>query len=485
MPRLGDVLEEIEVREVRGELDKMIAGIASDSRSVERGDVFVALRGTRADGHTFIDKAIQQGAAAVIAERPPSGALPDGLTYVMVADTAEALGWMASSYYGHPSRRLEVVGVTGTNGKTTTVTLLHDLFEGLGCKAGLLSTVENRVGERVLPATLTTPDPLAIHRLLSEMVEAGCGYAFMEVSSHAAHQRRIAGIHFRGAVFTNLSRDHLDYHKTFKAYIEAKKLFFDHLPETAFALINADDRHGRVMVQNTVAQVHTYSLQSLADFRAKLIGNSLLGLELEVEGAPFFSRLIGAFNAYNLLAAYGVARLLAYDAQDVLTVLSGLRAAEGRFSHTADEEGRTGIVDYAHTPDALEKVLATIAQLRAPGTKVITVVGCGGDRDQGKRPLMARIACEYSQQVIFTSDNPRFEDPEAILDEMEEAVPENAAARVLRIEKRRDAIRTAVQIARPGDIVLVAGKGHEKYQEIKGVRYDFDDLDELKRAMAE
>ncbi len=401
-----------------------------------------------------------------------------------MADTAEALGWIASSFNGQPSRRLEIVGVTVTNGKTTTVTLLHDLFQGLGHRAGLLSTVENRVGEQVLPATHTTPDPLAIHRLLSEMAEAGCGYAFMEVSSHAAHQRRIAGIHFRGAVFTNLTRDHLDYHKTFKAYIEAKKLFFDHLPKTAFALINADDKHGRVMVQNTAARLHTYSLQNLADFRAKLVENTLLGLELEVEGAPFFSRLIGAFNAYNLLAAYGVARLLGFDPQQVLTVLSGLRAAEGRFSHIQDAERRTGIVDYAHTPDALEKVLKTIAGLREPGARVITVVGCGGDRDQGKRPLMARIACDHSQQVILTSDNPRFEDPEAILDDMEEGLPEDAAAKVLRIEKRREAIRTAVQIARPGDIVLVAGKGHEKYQEIKGVRYDFDDLNELKRAMA-
>jgi UDP-N-acetylmuramoyl-L-alanyl-D-glutamate--2,6-diaminopimelate ligase len=313
MPRLGDVLDEIEVREVRGGLEKTISGIAFDSRKVERGDVFVAVKGTRADGHTFIDKAIQQGAAAVVAERPPSGELPAEITYVRVADTAEALGWMASSFYGHPSRRLEIVGVTGTNGKTTTMTLLHDLFQGLGHRAGLLSTVENRVGEQVLPATHTTPDPLAIHRLLSEMAEAGCGYAFMEVSSHAAHQRRIAGIHFRGAVFTNLTRDHLDYHKTFKAYIEAKKLFFDHLPKTAFALINADDKHGRVMVQNTAARLHTYSLQNLADFRAKLVENTLLGLELEVEGAPFFSRLIGAFNAYNLLAAYGVARLLGFD----------------------------------------------------------------------------------------------------------------------------------------------------------------------------
>ncbi len=484
MPVLGDVLNEIDPLEVKGRLDREIGSIAFDSRRVGPGDVFVALKGTLADGHMFIDKAVERGAVAIVAERLDAEPAPGSPTFVRVPDSAEALGWMASAFFGYPARELEVVGVTGTNGKTTTVTLLHDLFQGLGYKAGLLSTVENRIGEQVLAATHTTPDPMAIHGLLREMADSGCTCAFMEVSSHAAHQRRIAGLPFRGAVFTNLTRDHLDYHKTFKAYIAAKKLFFDHLPEEAFALVNADDKHGQVMVQNTKAKVYTYSLRRLADYRAKLVESSLFGLELELEGAPFFSRLIGAFNAYNLLAAYGVARLLGQDAQEVMTELSRLQPAEGRFSYVQDAEGRTGIVDYAHSPDALEKVMQTLSRIRDSQARLIIVVGCGGDRDKGKRPQMAKIACDYSQQVVFTSDNPRFEKPEAILDDMEAGIPAGARQRVLRITDRREAIRAAVALARPGDIVLVAGKGHEKYQEIEGVKYPFDDLKELKQLLA-
>jgi len=398
-----------------------------------------------------------------------------------VADSAAALGLITDHFYNHPSQQLQLVGVTGTNGKTTTVTLLYNLFQNLGYKCGLLSTVENKIGQRIIPSTHTTPDSVAINALLAEMVEAGCDYAFMEVSSHAVEQQRISGLHFAGGIFTNISHDHLDYHKTFDNYIKAKKGFFDKLPKTAFALTNVDDKRGEVMLQNTKAKIAKYSLQRMADYRAKILENSLLGLRLELDGADFHGRLIGEFNAYNLLAVYAAAILLKQEKSEVLQALSEVQTAEGRFDYIFNQAQQIlGIVDYAHTPDALEKVLQTIRQLRKAGSKIITVVGCGGDRDKTKRPEMAKIACNLSDQAILTSDNPRTEQPEAILKDMEAGVPKEVEHKVLTIVDRKQAIKTASRIARNGDIILVAGKGHEKYQDINGVKHPFDDKEILK-----
>ena len=482
---LETLLEPVKILAANGQLDIKVESLQFDSRKVKRGDVFIAIRGTQADGHDFISSAVAQGAAAVVAELLPES-LPAQVTGVQVADSAKALGKMASLYYGEPSKQLKLVGVTGTNGKTTTVTLLHELMLRLGYKAGLLSTVRNKIGETPLPATHTTPDALAVHALLREMVDAGCDYAFMEVSSHAAHQQRIAGLDFAGAVFTNITHDHLDYHKTFKAYIEAKKMFFDMLPDTAFALVNTDDRRGEVMLQNTLAKKYTYSVRSMADFRAKVLDNAVTGLQLLIDEQEVFSRLIGDFNAYNLLAVYSVAVLLDQDRIETLTILSELGAVEGRFETiAAPGQSYIGIVDYAHTPDAMEKVLQTIDQLRQRDSRVITVVGCGGDRDRSKRPVMAKTACALSDQVILTSDNPRGEDPEAILEDMWKGVPKDATRKVLTIVNRREAIRTATAMAQGTDIVLIAGKGHEKYQEVMGERLPFDDKAELERALQE
>jgi UDP-N-acetylmuramoyl-L-alanyl-D-glutamate--2,6-diaminopimelate ligase len=482
---LEDLLEPVKVLAANGQLDRKIESLQFDSRKVKRGDVFIAIRGTQVDGHDYISSAVDQGAVAIVAEALPDS-LPDQIVSVLVADSAMALGKMASLYYGEPSRQLKLVGVTGTNGKTTTVTLLHELFLRLGYKAGLLSTVRNKIGEMPLPATHTTPDALAVHALLRDMVDAGCDYAFMEVSSHAAHQRRIAGLDFDGAVFTNITHDHLDYHKTFKAYIEAKKMFFDMLPDTAFALVNADDRRGEVMLQNTLAKRYTYSLRSMANFRAKLLDNAVTGLQLLIDGQEVFSRLIGDFNAYNLLAVYSVSILLEQDHMESLTALSELGAVDGRFETIATPgKSYIGIVDYAHTPDALEKVLQTIDQLRQRDSRIITVVGCGGDRDRAKRPVMAKTACAFSDQVILTSDNPRTEDPEAILEDMWKGVPKDAVRKVLTIVNRREAIRTAAALAQGADMVLIAGKGHEKYQEVNGERLPFDDKAELEGALQE
>ncbi|MCI4648317.1 UDP-N-acetylmuramoyl-L-alanyl-D-glutamate--2,6-diaminopimelate ligase [Phaeodactylibacter sp.] len=480
---LETLLEPVKVLAANGPLGQEVESLQFDSRKVKRGDVFIAIRGTQVDGHDYIASAVEKGATAIIAETLPE-TLPDHLASVQVADSAKALGEMASLFYGEPSKQLKLVGVTGTNGKTTTVTLLHELFLKLGYKAGLLSTVRNKIGETPLPATHTTPDALSVQALLREMVDAGCDYAFMEVSSHAAHQRRIAGLNFDGAVFTNITHDHLDYHKTFKAYIEAKKMFFDMLPDTAFALVNIDDRRGEVMLQNTLAKRYTYSLRSMANFRAKLLDNSVTGLQLLMDEQEVFSRLIGDFNAYNLLAVYSVAVLLGQDRMETLTALSELGAVDGRFE-TIVTPGKSyiGIVDYAHTPDALEKVLQTIDQLRQRDSRVITVVGCGGDRDKTKRPVMAKTACALSDQVILTSDNPRSEDPEAILEDMWKGVPKDATRKVLTIVNRREAIRTAAALAQGTDIVLIAGKGHEKYQEINGERLPFDDKAELEGAL--
>ena len=482
---LEKLIRPLDILALEGSTSRTVERLDFDSRKAGPGSLFVAIRGTQADGHQFIGKAIGQGAAVVVAEELP-GQRREDVTYIQVADSATALGRMANLFFEEPSRSLKLVGVTGTNGKTTTVTLLHSLFTALGYKAGLLSTVRNLIGQAPLEATHTTPDAVAINALLREMADAGCDYAFMEVSSHAAHQRRIEGLHFAGAIFTNISHDHLDYHKTFKAYIDAKKMFFDILPKSAFALVNADDKRGAVMVQNTRAKKYTYSLRSMASFRARILDNSIAGLHLEVGGKEVFSRLIGEFNAYNLLAAYGAAILLEQEEVETLIALSQLAAAEGRFDYVTGPQGkRTGIVDYAHTPDALEKVLNTIHQLRQGDSRIITVIGCGGDRDKAKRPKMAKVACDYSDQVVLTSDNPRSEDPEAIIADMQGGVPPYAARKVLAVTSRREAIRTACRLAREGDIILVAGKGHEKYQEVKGVRRPFDDKAVLAEALAE
>jgi len=477
---LTDILENILRSETVGEKNPDIRQITFDSRKIVEGSLFVAVRGTLTDGHRYIQKAIEKGAKAVVCEELPKH-LTKGVAYIKVKDSKEALGRIAANFYGHPSKKLKLVGITGTNGKTTTATLLHELFLEFGYKVGLLSTIENKIGKTGIPASLTTPDSIAVNLLILEMVEAGCDFAFMEVSSHAIHQRRIAGLHFEGGVFTNISHDHLDYHKTFKAYVNAKKAFFDNLPKAAFALTNIDDKRGAVMLQNTTAKPYRYSLRKLADFKAKMLENTLSGLHLELEGKDFHTRLIGEFNAYNLLAAYATAVLLGQEKVEVLTALSRLKAAEGRFDYLVDEvRNITAIVDFAHTPDALEKVLHTIKALRQTNQRIITLVGCGGDRDKAKRPTMAKIACDYSSQVILTSDNPRTEDPDAIIADMEIGIPPDAAQKVLSITSREQAIKTACRLARNGDIILVAGKGHEKYQEIQGVKHPFDDKEVLK-----
>ncbi len=477
------LLSDLPVLKVEGTSDKEIKSIEFDSRKVGQESLFVAVKGVNVDGHDFIEKAIEKGANVIVAEKELAVESPD-LTWILVENSAEALGQVAAAFYGHPSRKIKLVGVTGTNGKTTVATLLYQLFSSMGYKTGLLSTIENKIGNKVLDATHTTPDAVALNALLRDMVDAGCDFAFMEVSSHAISQCRIAGLSFTGAIFTNMSHDHLDYHKTFRAYIDAKKKFFDDLPKSAFALVNTDDKRGNVMVQNTAAKIYRYSLTSLADFKAKIIENSLKGLHLDLDNTEFFSRLIGDFNAYNLLAVYGTAILLGYDKMEVLQALSNLTTAEGRFDYVLDPKGeRIGIVDYAHTPDALEKVLNTIFELRQDDVKIITVVGCGGDRDKAKRPKMAKVAVDYSDQVVLTSDNPRSEDPVQIIREMEDGLPAYGKYKALSIQDRKNAIKTACRLAQKGDIVLVAGKGHEKYQEINGVKHPFDDKEVLKEAL--
>ncbi|MCI5080057.1 MAG: UDP-N-acetylmuramoyl-L-alanyl-D-glutamate--2,6-diaminopimelate ligase [Saprospiraceae bacterium] len=480
MDYLNVLLKALQPVDVIGKRDRLVRRIDFDSRKVEKGSLFVAVKGVQVDGHRFIQSAIDNGATTIVAERLPEK-LEDHLTYIKVANSAEALGLLADAFYEQPSKQLQLVGVTGTNGKTTTVTLLHDLFTALGYKCGLLSTIQNKIGTELIEATHTTPDAVSINALLAEMVASGCSYAFMEVSSHAVDQKRIFGLHFAGGIFTNISHDHLDYHKTFKAYIEAKKGFFDQLGKKAFSLVNIDDRRGMVMVQNTASKVYRYGLKNMADFKGKIFENSLLGLQMELDGEDFFGRLIGRFNAYNLLAVYAAAVLLEQDKMEVLTALSGLRPAEGRFDAQFYEARKvTAVVDYAHTPDALENVLETIADINDGAGQIITVVGCGGDRDAAKRPKMAKIACQWSHQVILTSDNPRTEDPEAILKDMEAGLTPDQKPKTITISDRRQAIRTAVRLAKAGDIVLVAGKGHEKYQEINGVKYPFDDKEILK-----
>jgi UDP-N-acetylmuramoyl-L-alanyl-D-glutamate--2,6-diaminopimelate ligase len=481
---LFSLLTEVTVLAQHGNPDVPVSGLTLDSRQAGPGQLFCALRGTAVDGHRFIEKAVSQGAAVVVCEELPTQLNPN-ITYVQVADSAVALGPIASAFYGHPSRQLQLVGVTGTNGKTTCATLLHKLLRELGYHAGLLSTVQNQIDEQVVPSTHTTPDAIRLNELLARMVAAGCTHACMEVSSHAVAQHRIGGLRFVGGIFTNLTHDHLDYHGTFDNYLKAKKAFFDTLPKTAFALTNADDKRGPVILQNTVARRATYSLRNAATFRARLVDNELHGLHLEVDGREVQFRLIGIFNAYNLMAVYGAAVLLGEDPTEALTILSGLTTAPGRFEPvTVPGNSIVGLVDYAHTPDALENVLQTLHQTRRPEQRIITVVGCGGNRDAAKRPIMARLAAQLSDQVILTADNPRDEDPLDILHQMQAGLLPPADAHVQLLPDRRLAIRTAVSLARAGDLVLVAGKGHETYQEIKGVKLPFDDREELRIALS-
>ncbi|MFN3315848.1 MAG: UDP-N-acetylmuramoyl-L-alanyl-D-glutamate--2,6-diaminopimelate ligase [Raineya sp.] len=479
---LQDILYKVAIQAVHNSTDLNITSIQFDSRKVEPNSLFVATRGTQTDGHNFISKAIEQGAIAVICEEMPEN-LQENITYIQTSDSAEALGIVASNFFDNPSQKLKLVGITGTNGKTTNVTLLYKLFKGLGYRVGMLSTVENYIDEEVLPATHTTPDALSLNELLAKMVKAGCQYAFMEVSSHAVVQRRIAGLHFTGAVFTNITHDHLDFHKTFENYIKAKKKLFDDLPKTAFALSNFDDKRGSVMLQNTKAKKYSFALKTPANFKGKVLNNTLQGLEMDFEGKAVWCRLTGTFNAYNLLGVYAVALLLGEEVENVLLVLSSLSAARGRFEQIVDARNRIGIVDYAHTPDALENVLKTIQELRQEHQKIITIVGAGGNRDATKRPVMAEIACKYADVVLLTSDNPRNEEPLQILEDMYKGVPITQRKKVQKIENRREAIEKACQIAQNEDIILVAGKGHETYQEIKGIKYDFDDLKILSELM--
>lgn len=482
--QLHALLNAIAPVKVAGHTERDVTHIAFDSRQVTPGSLFVAIKGLHNDGHAYLDKALSNGACAVVVQEWPAQMPDDQAAFIQVQDSAAALGRLAAAFHGHPSHQLKLVGVTGTNGKTTTATLLHGLCTALGYKCGLISTIENKIGNETLPSQYTTPDAVALNQLLAQMVEQGCSYAFMEVSSHALEQKRVEGLRFAGAVFTNLTHDHLDYHLTFDNYLRAKKKLFDGLDRQAFALVNADDRRGMVMVQNTAARVYRYALRQAADFKAKILENSLQGLHLLLDGFDVHARLAGTFNAYNLLAAYATAVLLGHDKTEVATALSNLRAAEGRLDWLFDPQRQiTAVVDYAHTPDALEKVLDTLGKLRAGQGRIITVTGCGGDRDKAKRPLMAKTACLGSQQVILTSDNPRSEKPEDILADMQQGVPIDQRAKVLVITDRRQAIRTACALAQPQDIVLVAGKGHEKYQEIQGVKYPFDDKAELRGAL--
>lgn len=474
MPVLKDILYKVSLQQTSGNMDADMASLVFDSRKVGKGDVFVATRGTYVDGHEYINKAIEAGARAIVCEELPQD-LEDGLTYVEVKDSSQALGIMATNFYGHPSHKMEVVGVTGTNGKTTCATLLYQLFRELGYNVGLLSTVENKINDEVLETTHTTPDAITINRLMAKMLVKGCTHCFMEVSSHAIVQHRVAGLVFKGAFFTNLSHEHLDYHKTFDEYIKAKKALFDGLPSTAFALTNADDKRGMVMLQNTRAAKFRYALKSMADYKARVLSNTLQGLELNINKHDVWFKLIGDFNAYNLTAVFAVASIMGEDEGEVLQHLSNLNPAPGRFEQVLTDTGITAIVDYAHTPDALQNVLATIKEFRTGNEKVITVVGCGGNRDKEKRPEMARIACELSDKVVLTSDNPRSEEPLAIIEDMQKGVSPSNFRKTLAMADRKEAIKTACSLAEPNDIILVAGKGHETYQEIKGERFPFDD----------
>lgn len=482
MKVLKDILYKVAIEAVKGPTDIVVNKIEFDSRKIELNDVFVAIKGSLSDGHTFIDKALAQGASAVICETFPEK-IVNGVTYIQVKSSNEALAFLSANFYENPSQKLRLVGVTGTNGKTTIASLLYQLFKNAGYKVGLLSTVTILVDETEYKATHTTPDSLTINHFLNEMVEAGCEFCFMEVSSHGVHQKRTEALHFEGGIFTNLSHDHLDYHNTFAEYRDVKKSFFDHLPKSAFAIINVDDKNGAVMVQNTKAKKVTYALKSYADYRAQILENQFTGLLLKVNNHELWTKLIGSFNAYNLLAIFATAIELGLEEQEALRLVSALESVSGRFQYIISENKITAIVDYAHTPDALENVLKTIENIRTRNEQLITVVGCGGDRDKTKRPIMAKIASELSDKVIFTSDNPRSEIPETIIEEMEKGVEPQNFKKTLSIIDRKQAIKTACQLANSGDIILIAGKGHETYQEINGVRHDFDDMKIVKEIL--
>jgi UDP-N-acetylmuramoyl-L-alanyl-D-glutamate--2,6-diaminopimelate ligase len=482
MKQLQNILYKVPLNQVQGSTNKLVAGIAIDSRAIKRDFVFVAIKGEKVDGHSFISKAIELGATVIVCEEMPKEII-ENITYLQVVNTHESVAIMAHQFFNEPSTKVKLVGVTGTNGKTTIATVLFKLFTQLGYKCGLISTVQNQIAKEIIPSTHTTPDAVSLNALLNKMVEENCTHVFMECSSHAIHQHRITGLHFVVGIFSNISHDHLDYHKSFDEYIKVKKIFFDDLPTSAFAISNADDKRGEVMLQNTKAKKMYYALKSPAAIKGKILDNSLTGLQMLVNDVEVHFRLIGEFNAYNLLAVYTAAICLNENKEDVLTALSLTTSAEGRFDYIIGKNLVVGIVDYAHTPDALENVLATIKKLRKGHEQIITVVGCGGDRDKSKRSIMAQVACDYSDKVVLTSDNPRTEDAAEILKEMELGLSSAAQRKRLSIVDRKEAIRTAVMMSNAEDIILVAGKGHEKYQEINGVKYPFDDKEILKELL--
>ena len=474
MPLLKDILYKVSLMATSGQMDVEVKNIQFDSRKIQPGDSFIAVKGTQTDGHDYINSAIDLGASSVVLMEFPEK-LHDEITYVKVKDSSEALAIMAANYYGNPSEKLELIAVTGTNGKTTIVTILYQLFKKLGHKVGMLSTIENKIDDEVIASTHTTGDAIQINILLQKMIKAGCTHCFMEASSHAIEQNRIKGLKYKGAIFTNISHDHLDYHGTFDAYIKAKKRLFDDLSAPSFSLVNSDDKRGKVMQQNTKSGKFTYGLKGMADFKGKIISNTFQGLELEIDNQSVWFAMTGSFNASNLIACYAAAILIGEESEEVLTQLSSVKSASGRFEQVANQANIIAIVDYAHTPDALKNVLNTIDDIRSRNEKLITVFGCGGNRDRDKRPLMADIACKFSDKVIFTADNPRDEEPEAIIAEMQKGVKPSDFKKTLSITDRREAIKTAVSLAEINDIILVAGKGHETYQEIKGKKIDFDD----------
>jgi UDP-N-acetylmuramoyl-L-alanyl-D-glutamate--2,6-diaminopimelate ligase len=474
MAVLQDILYKVQLKQVYGNTAVEVSDIQIDSRRVSKGSVFVAISGEQMDGHNFIDKSIESGAKVVVCEIMPSNFF-ENVTYILVENSHEAVAYMAHNFYNEPSSHIQLIGVTGTNGKTTIATLLFKLFSQLGYSCGLISTVQNQIGTTIIPSTHTTPDAISLNALLRKMVDAGCAYVFMEVSSHAIHQHRVTGLHFTGGIFSNITHDHLDYHKTFDEYIKVKKKFFDDLPASSFAISNADDKRGTVMLQNASAKKYYYSLKTPAEFKGKILENGLTGLQMLVNDKEVHFRLIGEFNAYNLLAVYGAAICLNQKKEEVLTALSLLNGAEGRFDYIISSNLIIGIVDYAHTPDALENVLITIKKLRKGHEQIITVVGCGGDRDKTKRPVMGQTSCDLSDRVIFTSDNPRTEDMYQILADMEAGLSSAGKRKFISIPDRREAIKTAVSLANSEDIILIAGKGHEKYQDINGIKFPFDD----------
>lgn len=480
MKILKDILKNIKTKKIVGKTDIEIRSICFDSREAKPQCLFVAVKGTKTDGHNYIEQCINAGATAIVCDVLPE-ILIENITYVLVEDSSFALGIISSNFYDNPSSHIKVIGITGTNGKTTTVNLLHDLFTGLGYKVGLLSTIENKIGNKIIKSTHTTPDSIEINRLLKEMLEQNCSYCFMEVSSHAIVQNRIAGIRFTGGIFSNITHEHLDYHKNFKEYLKAKKRFFDNLPSTAFAISNIDDKNGEIILQNTKASKYYYSLKQIADFKCRIIENRIEGLQININNNDVWVKLVGEFNAYNILAVYGTAILLGEESIEILKILSTLEPVEGRFYHIKNKKNTTAIIDYAHTPDALNNVLETIKSLKRPNSEIITVVGAGGDRDKSKRPIMAKIACNLSNKVILTSDNPRTEEPLNIIEDMKKGVEKKYIKNVLVISDREEAIKTACMLSNEGDVILIAGKGHEKYQEINGKKYPFDDKLILKK----